>query len=233
MRKLISHIAICITAILVIALCGCDDLGEYEDTAEYYDSFGSIVLINGATGKEESFDVAEHFYNEESRDNFVTGVLHAPYVYMAIPFKRDIDMDSLALYLHSDLDATLEISFYLTNEIPSMKSEEESQKEGKFNIPPKTAWIGDKTVHLKEGKWGSFVLETFSVMGESQKSIQIDSNENKYVVLLFKNNNLPLISDEENNTNSEAESQGASISMTNLLVRALYVGDDNEAEEGE
>ena len=41
--------AICIMAILGIALCGCEDLGAYEDTNEYYGSFDDIVMIDGQT----------------------------------------------------------------------------------------------------------------------------------------------------------------------------------------
>ena len=55
MRKFFSHLALCITAILVIALCGCEDLGEFADVEEYYSSFGDIVVINGITNEKEEY----------------------------------------------------------------------------------------------------------------------------------------------------------------------------------
>ena len=41
-----ASVALCMAAILVIAACGCEDLGAYENTEEYYSSFGDIVLID-------------------------------------------------------------------------------------------------------------------------------------------------------------------------------------------
>ena len=36
-KKIVSTcLALCITATLAVAVCGCDDLGAYEDTTEYY-----------------------------------------------------------------------------------------------------------------------------------------------------------------------------------------------------
>ena len=121
-----SLFVLCITAILWVALCGCEDLGAYEDTEEYYSSFGDVVLIGGTTRDEDEYSVSKYFYNEESREDFLAGedgaykgVEHSDYVYMAIPFQSTIDMDSLALFLMSHEDVTVYINFYVTDEIPS------------------------------------------------------------------------------------------------------------------
>ena len=82
-----ASFVLCITAILAIALCGCEDLGAYEDTEEYYASFGDIVLIDGTSRERSNYSVEDYFYNEESREAFLAGedgaykgVEHSDYV---------------------------------------------------------------------------------------------------------------------------------------------------------
>ena len=121
-----SSIALCITVILVITVCGCEDLGAYDDTEEYYNSFGDIVLINGTTREINKYSVEKYFYNKESREEFLAGedgaykgVEHSDYVYMAIPFESTIVMDTLALFLQSQSDVSVYINVYITDTIPS------------------------------------------------------------------------------------------------------------------
>ena len=68
-----AFIVLCITAILAVAVCGCEDLGAYESTQEYYASFGEVVLISGAKGEKTYCSVEESLYNQESRKNFMAG----------------------------------------------------------------------------------------------------------------------------------------------------------------
>ena len=124
-RKLTAFLAACITAILWIALCGCEDLGAYENTEEYYASFGDVVFLGGAAKEGMAYSVEEYFYNDESRENFLTdkngvykGVEQSDYVYVAIPLNKDIKMDSLAMYLMARDDVTLYINVYITDTIP-------------------------------------------------------------------------------------------------------------------
>ena len=125
-RNVIACVAFCIMAIFMIALCGCDDLGAYESTEEYYASFGEIVLLGGDAGNGKKYSVKDYFYNKESREDFLTGkdgkyngITHSDYVYMAIPLNDDLNMDSLAMYLQSKNDVTLYINVYITNKIPT------------------------------------------------------------------------------------------------------------------
>ena len=122
-KKIVSAaIALCITAILGIALCGCEDLGEYDDTQEYYNSFGDIILIDETS--REGYSVADYFYNKESREDFLEGddgaykgVEHSDYVYVAIPFRSDIEMDTFALYIHSREDVAVYINVFVIDEV--------------------------------------------------------------------------------------------------------------------
>ena len=124
-RKLTAFLAACITAILWIALCGCEDLGAYESTEDYYASFGEVVFLGGAAKDGKSYSVKDYFYNEKSREDFLTdengvysGVEHSDYVYVAIPLNKDIKMDSLAMYLQAKEDVTLYVNVYITDTIP-------------------------------------------------------------------------------------------------------------------
>lgn len=125
-RKIIAFVAICITAILAVAVCGCEDLGAYNGTEDYYASFGDVILIGGNAENGKKYPVEDYFYNEESRQDFLIGddgaykgIEQSDYVYVAIPLNRDLKMDSLAMYLQAQDDVTLYINVYVTDKIPT------------------------------------------------------------------------------------------------------------------
>ena len=251
MRKFFSHLAICVTAILVIALCGCEDLGAYADRDDYYSSFGNVILIDSVSREEIPKSVSEYFYNEESRKDFLEGeerILPAEYLYVAIPLNRSIDMDSLALYMHSEDDVTVYISVYVIGEKEwkeiTGKANEEPSAGGSgadtsdpetgeitYGEPSLESKIGDTGVHLQNGKWSSFVLDVFTVSGTTQKSIQIEQGQ--YLLLQIQNNALgdgkqPYVDPESGLALARAK-----ITMTNLLIRALDVGRGDNALGGD
>jgi hypothetical protein len=278
-KKIVSiFIAFCIMATLVVAIIGCEDLGAYEDTEEYYSSFGDIVLIKGTSKDSDEYSVEKYFYNEDSREDFLEdeegaykGIEHSDYVYMAVPFESDIDMDTFALYLQSKNDVTVYINVFVTDKIPTEwkaisdnvinseetddaldeeigddtneveetdKTEETDKNENvekMYDDPNPDTRVGEITVHLKAGKWNSFVLDEFKVDGKIQKSIEI--NEDQYVLLQIRNNSGVRIFDEENqifiDPQTGLELQKAEIIMTKLLIRALDIKKVNETQGGE
>ena len=242
MRKFFSHLAICVTAILVIALCGCEDLGAYADTDDYCSSFGDIVLIDSAR-EEKPYSVSKYFYNDESRKDFLEGeerVLPKEYLYLAIPFNNSIDMDSLALYMRSEEDVTVYISVYRIaktewDEIRGKANEKNSEdgfsdpenSEIIYGEPNPESKIGDIGVHLQNGKWSSFVLDAFNSNGTTQESIHITKGD--YVLLQIRNNSDTSAFDEE----TDLELERANITMTNLLIRALDVEHGDNSQGGD
>ena len=277
-RKIVACVAICITAILGIAVCGCDDLGAYDSTTEYYDSFGKIVFLGGAAGNGTEYSVEDFFYNEKSREDFLVnddgkymGVEHSDYVYVAIPFNKAVTMDSLAMYIQATNDVTVYMNVYLIDEdelptnweklwendasgeesekvseevlIESYQSEtaaetadesiNEDTEEQEYDDPdPKTS-IGEITVHLKGGKWSSFLLDYFKVNDNNEKSISVESGQ--YILIQIRNNSG--VRDLKNglyvDPQTGLELDKAEITMTNLLVRALEIENNTEAEEEE
>ena len=280
-KKIVSAtLAICITAIHWIALCGCEDLGAYDDVSEYYGAFGDIVMIGGTTGEKDEYSVEDYFYNEESREDFLEGedgaykgVEHSDYVYVAIPLESSIDMDTLALFLMSEEDAVIYISVFITDKIPSewraiadnvidgggddgdadgdgsdtesdggsnteagdgsdTESGEDAEEEKEYDDPDPSTSVGEIAVFLEKGKWDSFVLDTFNVNGEAQKSILI--NDGQYILLQIRNNSGVRIYNEDKGAFVDPvtglELPRVVFTVTNLLVRALEVKSGDEAE---
>ena len=257
-----AFVALCMAAIILIAACGCEDLGAYENTEEYYSSFGDIILIDGTTKNKTEYSVETYFYNKESREDFLKGedgaykgVEYAEYVYMAIPFESSIDMDTLALFIQSKADVTVYISVFISDKIPTNwkavadnvinqdgsnivlaeGAENESQNTEKvYDDPDSETRIGEVSVHLKNGKWNSFVLDVFKIGGKTQNSIQI--NDGQYILLQIRNNSGVRVFNEEKQAYVDAitgiELPSAEITMTNLLIRALDVKNGDEAQGG-
>ena len=257
-----ASVALCMAAILVIAACGCEDLGAYENTEEYYSSFGDIVLIDGTTKNKKEYSVEKYFYNKESREDFLRGedgaykgVEHSDYVYLAIPFESNIDMDTLALFIQSKNNVTVYISVFVSDKIPTnfkaiaelsthsdssgnslgeQTGDETQNTETVYDDPDPETRIGEVTVHLKNGKWNSFVLDTFNINGQTQKSIQI--KDGQYILLQIRNNSGVRVFNEEKQTYVDQltglELPKAELTMTNLLIRALDVKNGEGAHGG-
>ena len=255
-KKIVSTcISLLLVATLAVAMSGCEDLGAYEDTEEYYSAFGDIALISGSSKVKKEYSVEDYFYNEDSREDFLmgddgsyNGVEYSDYVYMAIPFESSINMDTFALYLQSQQDVTVYINVFVTDEIPdawkaiednvinSGESGEETENEEKvYDDPNYETRIGEITVHLKNGKWNSFVLDTFRVNGTTQKSIEI--KEGQYILLQIRNNSGVRVFDEDKRAfvdpQTGLELQKAYITVTNLLIRALNIKNESEVQGGE
>ena len=263
MRKFLSRVAVCITAVMMmIALCGCDDLGEYVDVEEYYASFGEVVLIDGITKESTNHLIKNCFYNESTRDDFLVdpsgncdSVDHTNnYVYMAIPFKKTIDVDSVALYLQSTSEVTLYISVFVVSEVPSNwqaiadnvinEDGTPANADKTYDDPDPDTKIGEITIHLNKDKWNSFLLDKFSE-GESvdglsedeavKNSIQI--RKDQILLLQIRNNSGARVFDETNQVFKDYETgldlPVAEITMTNLLIRSLETDAANEAQGGE
>jgi hypothetical protein len=255
-------LALCLTATLAVAVSGCEDLGAFEDTEDYYDTFGSIRLINGVTGGSDTYSVEDYFYNESSREDYLVGedgtyqgIEPAEYVYMAIPVHRDIRMDTLALYLQSQDDAAVYINVFVTDAVPSNWKSiapdaanaengentdtdtgvDTGNTENRYDDPDPATRIGEIVVHLQKGKWASFVLDDFLVQGQSQTSIDI--KEDQYVLLQFRNNSGVREFDETKQAyvdpQTGLELPTARITMTNLLVRSLEQTNESETQGGE
>ena len=259
-RLLSLSIALCLVATLAVAMSGCDDLGAYEDTDEYYNAFGEIVLLSATSKAIDEYSVETYFYNKESREDFLKGedgayegIAHSDYVYMAIPLESSIEMDTLALFMQSKTDATVYINVFVTDTIPTAwksmgdnviqpEPSGESPDEGSgeeteekvYDDPAPETRVGEITVHLKAENWSSFLLDTFRVDGEARKSMNIQKGQ--YILLQFRNNSGVRLWDGEKQTfvdpQTGLELQSVELTMTNLLIRALEIMNEGEVQGG-
>lgn len=210
-----TFVAICITAVALIALCGCDDLGTYSDTEEYYDCFDDIVFINGITAEKTEYSVEDYFYNSESREEFLEnedgeyeGVEHGEYVYVAIPFESTVEMDSLALYVQADHNVTVYMNVYVVDRLPeawkklsdleSENKDDEEEGEGEdegedgesteptYDDPDPATRIGEITLRLSQGAWNSFLLDNFVIGEKHGTSIEIEDGQ--FILIQIRNN---------------------------------------------
>ena len=103
-----------------------------------------------------------------------------------------------------------------------------------YDDPDPETRIGDVVVHLKNGKWNSFVLDDFRINGQTQKSVQI--NNGQYILLQIRNNSGIRVFNEEKQAYvdqlTDIELPNAEITMTNLLIRALDVKNGEQAQGG-
>jgi hypothetical protein len=122
-----------------------------------------------------------------------------------------------------------------TGEETNEETSETEKAEKVYDDPDPETRIGEVVVHLKDGKWSSFLLDDFRVNGTTQKSVEI--KEDQYILLQIRNNSGVRVFDEEKQAfvdpQTGLELQKAEITMTNLLIRALDIKNVNEVQGGE
>ena len=120
-RKSLSHIA---PFLLTLALSSCAvNLGKF-DTGDgyksYYDSFGEVKGLYD--GGQESYDIEESLFNDKTMKEFkwnddADAVKEKQYLYLVLPFKASLKVETIAFYLKSPTNITAELSlFYFLGE---------------------------------------------------------------------------------------------------------------------
>lgn len=99
-------------------LGGCFDLGDFEDEEDYYDSFGNVGLIS-QDGAQTDYSLEDYFYNKESVNDFAGDIVSADeYIYFVLPMKKDVRLDSVALYVYAEKEERISYSFFIVQEVP-------------------------------------------------------------------------------------------------------------------
>ena len=110
--RLFSFIAL---AILICLLSSCGpDMGIFNENEqngyeEYYKALGDVIgkYDNNKSVADISYDVEKSLFNETTVNQFKWAndedkVQYKEYCYIVIPFKRDLKIDSIALYVSAD-----------------------------------------------------------------------------------------------------------------------------------
>lgn len=239
-----------VTAFMAVTAGACFDLGDYEDEEEYYNSFGDVKLVYQKVDvlekdiQSKEYDVRDYFYNKNTGENFEYGdpkddepdegktIPQYAYVYMAVPFEDDVDMDSFALFFNATTTASLRIAFYVVDDLPGdgafsniklfgdPETQEKKDDEGNtvyddqgnpvmetivYDDPPETCLVTEQSVRLQENVWDSIVVESW----KSGRSVSV--KDGQYLLMKFINNSGA----------RGVEELPVCFRVTNMLVRAM------------
>lgn len=140
-KNLLKRAAFVVACIVATVICvGCFDLGGFQNDEDYYAALGDVRLVYQnpeSTDKDiktKDYSVEDYFYNKNTGENFSYGnpddnqsdegknIPQLPYLYMAIPVQKDVEIDSFALYFNGVETGSLKIAFYVVDELPNAGS---------------------------------------------------------------------------------------------------------------
>lgn len=209
--------------LLSVLLCplfaGCFDLGDYGDAEDgdysaYYDAFGDVVAIYG-TGK-HTYGVEASLFNTATvndmtwdTENGGVEVLPEDYIYLALPFRETMSVESLTLYLRAEGDpegnVTGEIRAFLLDsdaQIPEKIRKRgdplfeeiedveapggKRQQEIDYDDPDVLSAVASKTKAMPAGVWTDFTLSGWKTTGGMSAEIRV--NAGNVLLLRIENN---------------------------------------------
>ena len=244
-----KFITVSVAALWAVTLMGCFDLGEFEDEEDYYAAFDDVQLVYQDPESVEKdvesddYSVKDYFYNKNTGEDFTYGdpkddepdegkdIPQLPYVYMAIPVNRDLNVESMALYFNTTINCSFEVYFYVVDSLPDggdftnirLLGEPEYQpklddddkpmtdefgnpilERIPYSDPSDSSLVGKATAQFIGGQWDSIMMEKWD------KGNVAEIKESQYLLLRFVNN-------------SGLNATGVSVSfrVTNLLIRAV------------
>lgn len=222
-------LAIVVSFVLIFSLTACMDLGSFnadDNYQEYYDSFGDVEGI--FDGGSHSYDLEKSLFNAYSIEKLDwedddDRVAYEEYVYIVIPFEAALKIESVALFLNSEVATDLEISaFYFDGSATAPEKikyksspdteiiivdEVETKVEIEYDDPDKSERIADALCYAKSD-WGSFILENFSQPGYTDGYLHAGIDGLLYLRI-------------ENNSGLNKDMQSCSFNFNGLLIRSV------------
>ena len=225
---------------LIVFSTGCaTDLGTFSednDYEEYYDSFGSVdgLFEVETVGQYEpvklSYSIKDSLLNDETVNEMDwededDAVKSKEYVYIILPFETAMKLESVALFIKSEIDCEVHINaFYFINEDAAPKKikyrhspdtetiivdDQPQEVEIVYDDPVPTDSISGATVSLVKDEWNSFILSDFRQEGYDDGNLHTGDNGLLYIRI-------------ENNSGHNVSSMpSCPITFINLLVRKL------------
>ena len=239
-----------VAAVLAVALAGCFDLGDFSDEEAYYAAFGDVELVYqnpDALLKDvetEEYSIQDYFYNKNTGEDFTYGdpkddesdegkdIPQLSYVYMAIPVQQDMSIESFVLYVNARQTCTLDVSFYVVDELPDggdfthvmllgdpeyqpkLDEDDAPILDGNgdpmyelvlYSDPHESLLVSEGKAHVKSGEWVALMVDAW----KSGDTLEI--KESQYLLLRFINNSGA----------NKGESPAVEFRVTNLLIRAF------------
>lgn len=223
-----------LSAFAVLFFSGCYDLGKFENTEEYCNSFGDVRLINQAAADNfKDYSFADYFYNEKSINDFSGDIVGSDeYIYMILPVKSNFNLSEFSVYLKPEKSGAVYFSLYISDIIPvnirkysdpksKIKTDSDNNPvlDDKGNPIMEDIAYGDLSaedciyqgrIDLIADKWDSFTAKL-----TTKKSTEINKyyvTNGEYIVVRFENNS---------GLGNDKGYEKTSFSLTNLLVRAV------------
>ena len=237
-RTLIKKFIYClfIASILFVITSCTPDMGVYnkEDGGfdDYYGSFDDIVgIYDGESQMEKiSYDIKDSITNDYtienlSWENSEKKVVYKQYIYIVIPFKRDLKVESLALFVNSDPNIakntgiSLEFSAFYFKDSSSCPDESKLKKSTdpddgtEYSDPLKEARVAAASLRVSH-EFDSFLLDGF------HQTVDIGESYVSDKCLLAKEDSFLFIR-VENNSSINKDMTPVDISFISLLVRAV------------
>ena len=195
-------------SLLTISLCGCYELGDYEDDQDYFDTFPSVELIEKDKSS-QSYDVEDYFYTKEGINDFVSNIPYKQYLYLNIEVEKDILLNELNLSFCSENDCSLEISVFILDRLPNnikgYDDPDNNENGESINYDDPTNALFTRNIYLTANSWTSSYLINYS------KNDYVALTSGQYIVLRFENNSF---------VGKEKGLPLATFTTTNLLIRA-------------
>lgn len=190
-----------------LSLCGCFELGDFESDEEYFECFPSVELID-KNKSSDNYSVKDYFYTEEGINDYISNIPYAQYLYLAVQVNKDLLLDELLLSFCSQEDCKLEISVFISENIPSnIRGYDDplyDENNEKINYDDPIEALDTKILYLNANKW------TSSYLIDRSRNNYLSISEGKYIILRFENNSF--VGKEKNLTLS-------TFTTTNLLIR--------------
>lgn len=196
-------------------LCACAvDLGVFEKEdgyASYYESLGKVrgLYDDGASGAYHEYSVQDSLFNSKTVDKMEWDegkeVAEEQYVYLVIPFKKELKIQEIALYVYTPQNVSITVNaFYFESEseVPkkikyltspdtepiydSSTGEQTGEVEIDYDDPPKDIRSVGVDLTLIREEWTSFVLSNFRQSGYVDGYLR--TAEDSFLYLRFENN---------------------------------------------
>ena len=186
MKVFNNHLKLLFAFILILCLCGCYNLGDFEDEQDYFDTFKEVKLIS-LEKTIEVYSTEDYFYTEEGINDYECDIPAKKYIYAAIKVEKDILLDDLSLSFYSESTGNLFISVFVVDVIPSnirgfddIKNEDEDGNTIDYDDP--VSAIGTCVVPLEAGEWRTTMIVDY------YKNNYLSINEGQYLLIRFENN---------------------------------------------
>lgn len=223
-RKLYKTFSI-IASMLILLLCGCMDLGNFEsedgDYSDYYNAFSDVTLVN--KDKDSSiYTIKNSFFNDTTVNDMewedsAYEVTTDEYMYMYLQVQRDlIVLDDFAMYVKGESGANIErlsIDMYIVNSLPDFTKVKPYDYEGDgtgTEDVAETDKVASIACSVGPNNWNSFKFGKFYT-DDTQYSTKLVYKD-QYIVLKFVNNTYE-------GTEQDPQLNNVKFTLINLLIR--------------